>query len=849
MPDADLDVIRDPARLATLRRLSRVGTDAVRAFDRLTRIATAMLDAPVALVTLVEADRQVFAGCAGLSEPLASDRSTPLSHSFCQHAVATREPLVIDDARVHPLVCDNPAIAEFSVLAYAGIPLITSDGQALGSFCVLDFRPRSWTEGEIAILRDLAASVMTEIELHFRVAEQRRAELILQAERRVLEAIGSGAALPDILDLIAKEVEAARPDIRCALFVCEGENAVPRLAAAPSLSDPVRRPLHTHTAGEDGFCNDDVPGHEAAARTICGDPVAEPVRELMLQYGFQSGWSYPIRDGGDAALGVFGVMSTADTWDAEPTEADVFRRAASLAAIALEKEAGEERRRAAEHEMRAAVEHYRRLVTTAPQTIYALDPEGRFTELNPAGERLLGRSAESLKGRHFAEVIVADDLPIAESVFTKVLANPEAIVDVEVRVARPSGEERWVSITATGIPGLAGGQHGVARDITSERETQQHLRRTERLASLGTLISGVAHELNNPLSAVLGFTRLLLMDARPEAERDDLETILRETERMAKIVADLRLIARGTQEDAGRRQRVDLNDVIRHVLKTRDYSLRTRSVQVTEDLASDLPPVLADRGQMEQVLLNLVVNAEQALDAAPGERRLIVRTRAAPGGASVYVIDSGPGIATEHRDRLFDPFFTTKAPGEGTGLGLSLVHSIVKEHKGEIRIESELGRGATIRIDLPAAAALMVEAEALSLPGASRPLHVLVVDDEAAVRRVVVRSLERRGHLVDEAADGQRALELLADPAAAYDVVVSDLRMPGMSGDELLTRLRAQGSDLGERLIFLTGDTASPEAIAIHARADVPILPKPAGIGEIAGLVEKIGMGLGARQP
>jgi hypothetical protein len=385
---------------------------------------------------------------------------------------------------------------------------------------------------------------------------------------------------------------------------------------------------------------------------------------------------------------------------------------------------------------------------------------------------------------------------------------------------------------------------GIIRDITAQVSAEQHLRRAERLASLGTLLGGVAHELNNPLSAVLGFADILLMDERPAEEREDLRTIRREAERMAKIVSDLRLLARDTQEGASAaRERVDLNDIVAHVVRTRQYSLRTRNVELHTDLASELPFVRGDRGQIEQVLLNLVVNAEQALMSVPGERRLILRTRATATGASLHVVDNGPGIPVHLLERIFDPFFTTKAPGEGTGLGLSLVHSIVSEHGGEIRVDSEAGAGAAFRIDLPRADAAFA-APAAAQPGAAAgtALRILVVDDEDSVRRVVSRFLRGRGHHVDEASDGRAALDLLESTrhAAPFDVIVSDLRMPGLGGDELLTRLREAGDGMDRRLVFFSGDTASAEAARVLGASRVPVLAKPISLSELARAVESM---------
>ena len=382
----------------------------------------------------------------------------------------------------------------------------------------------------------------------------------------------------------------------------------------------------------------------------------------------------------------------------------------------------------------------------------------------------------------------------------------------------------------------------IARDATARLAREQHLRRVERVAGMGTLIAGVAHELNNPLSAILGFTQLLLLEPRSTEERDDLATIAQEAQRMAKIVSDLRLVARDTQADT-KLARVALNDVVHHVLKTRAYALTTHNIEVRPDLADDLPDLWADRAQVEQVLLNLVVNAEQAMAAMhSGERRLIVRTRASATGCTLSVVDTGPGIPRDDLEHIFDPFFTTKVPGEGTGLGLSLVQSIIADHHGEIHVESKIGAGSAFRIDLLRAPDVVGEALKSAAPAPpARRLRVLVVDDEESVRGVVVRLLTRRGHDVVEASDGGQALMLLQASKASYDVIVSDLRMPGLGGDGLLERLQARGDGMAHRLIFLTGDTASPDARRMLAGAHVPILTKPAGLAELVQLVEQTG--------
>lgn len=621
-------------------------------------------------------------------------------------------------------------------------------------------------------------------------------------------------------------------------------------------------------------------------------------------------------------------------------------------------------RKRAEDKLRAAEAHYRRLVTTAPQGIYVLDAEGRFTEINPAGEQLLGRTTAEVLGHPVAEIIAPLDLDVIGEAFAQVISGESDNLMVEVPILRPSGEERVAAMSVTAIreEGRVTGVHGTARDLTEERrrddrmrllstaldglqegvgiideemrivyanaaygrilgfdiahppesgidvfvpdeysheyheirhivrETgswrglvrrkrlsdgrvipldiiigrveqegrallflilqdateriarEQHLRRAERLASVGTMLGGVAHELNNPLHAIISFAQLLLLDERNAEDREALEIIRREGDRAAKIVSNLRLIARQTQDDVeSQKNAVDLNEVVRHILKLRGYSLRTSNIEVREDLAAKLPPVLADRSQIEQVLLNLIINAEQAMVGAKDEGVLIVRTRPSRGGASVFVVDSGPGIPSEYLERIFDPFWTSKPTGEGTGLGLSLSQSIIAEHGGELRVESEFGKGAAFSVDLPRAPTQEQEHGLVGIGStAERSVRVLVVDDEPAVRRALERYLTRRGHKVDVAADGQEALHLITAcaPREEYEWIISDLRMPGLGGDRLLARLREQGAGLEQRLVFLTGDASNPDVQRMLSDFSAPVLLKPLRLEEIARIVE-----------
>ncbi len=377
----------------------------------------------------------------------------------------------------------------------------------------------------------------------------------------------------------------------------------------------------------------------------------------------------------------------------------------------------------------------------------------------------------------------------------------------------------------------------ICHEATEAIQRDQQLRRAERLSSLGTLVGGVAHELNNPLNAIINFAALLLTQTRDDEEREDLETIVREGERAAKIVSGLRAIARQADIDQSPKEPVDVNDVVTHVLKLRSYTLSTSNIVVETRLAENLPLIWADRGQVEQVVLNLVINAEQAMAAYHAEGRLRVGTTLGRLGVLLEVTDDGPGIESSNIERIFDPFWTTKAPGEGTGLGLSLVHNIVEEHGGVIDLRSEVGVGTTFYVDMPAAESSTAPEPGGTEPADSpRPLRILVVDDEAAVRRSLVRYLEREGHHVDQAAEGGEALRKVS-LSVSYDVILSDLRMPGIDGEQLLLRLKERGRGDERKVVFMTGDATG---VDLGSDGGIPLLLiKPVKLSDVGAAIRQ----------
>jgi two-component system NtrC family sensor kinase len=490
--------------------------------------------------------------------------------------------------------------------------------------------------------------------------------------------------------------------------------------------------------------------------------------------------------------------------------------------------------------IRESETRYARLSQNAFMGIYFTDVDGRITELNEVAAKMVGRPLEDLVGCDFRSIVAPEDLELAEQIFRQRVTGQTGAGEFELRVLRPTGERRLLQVCATLVLGEDGvlGTHGVARDVTDERSRETQFRRTERMASVAPLLSGVCHELNNPLTSIKSFAELLLLDERTPEDREALEIVQREAHRAAKIVTDLRLVARQSQEMGEERGMVDLSEVVRQVLHSRDDDLA--GLEVHLDLAQRLPLLWGIRAQMVQVVAQLVTNAAHAMRERDGRRELTVRTYSGGIGLVLQVEDSGPGIPPDQLGRVFDPFWTTRRPGEGTGLGLSIVHGIVTDHGGRIRVDSTVGSGTRFVVELPVAeqsleAVAMCDVEA----NTARPLRILVVDDEAAIRYSVARYLERRGHSVHQAAEGAAALRLLAEAGEEeYDVIVADLRMPGLNGGELLRRLREGPGALEDRLIFITGDTDSSDLRGGVDCAGVPVVQKPFELAEIAQIIE-----------
>jgi PAS domain S-box-containing protein len=506
--------------------------------------------------------------------------------------------------------------------------------------------------------------------------------------------------------------------------------------------------------------------------------------------------------------------------------------------LGVARDVTEARARAAALERSEA--RYARLVESASDAIFTIDEEGRFTAVNRSLETAVGRRRESLIGASFVDLVDARDIAAAANLLRETYGGARSRGSLRYRGVE--GDVRQGSVITSPI--LEGdkivGALGIMRDVTDEQRLAEQLLQQEKLAAVGQLVSGVAHELNNPLAGVMAFAQLLLVapNALDEEQSQAVTTIHREAQRAAKIVSSLLTFAR--QQPAERRA-AQLNDIIADTLELRRYALRTAGIEITLELQPALPSTWADPFQLQQVVLNLVGNAEQALADTIAPRRIRIRTAQEGSQLVLSVSDNGPGIAADQRDRIFNPFFTTKPVGQGTGLGLSISDGIVREHGGRIRVESTLGAGATFIVELPYVAppeqAPAPEPKAAE-PDAT-PRRMLVVDDEPAMRAAVSGFLLSLGHRVSVAPNAAEARAHLA--SAEYDVVLLDLRMPDGGGEDLYRELRKSDARHARRVVFVTGDLQSEDAQRFLNETGRPVIGKPFQLDDLAAVLASVG--------
>jgi signal transduction histidine kinase len=789
----------DEARLRVLRATELLDSPLEAAFDRLTRLASSLLRAPVALVSLVDERRQFFKSAHGLAEPWASRRETPLSHSFCQHVTGTRVPLVVEDAARHPLLSSNLAIAELGVMAYLGVPLFV-ENQAIGALCVIDSKPRAWVAEEITLLTDLAESVVSLVKLRVAVREAHEARAVSDA---LLESMGDAVLAIDRRRNFVMANAAART-----LFA-EGTERGKPWSADWATVHRARRSDGSLLQSEDG----------ALARGLRGEATSG------LEYQVQrpdSSNLYWLEANGRPVYGQNGEV---------------------VAAVSVYRDVTARKRQA---------DQYAALARNIPNAAVVLfDHELRCVAIDGGLLRSDGVIASALVGRTMREL--ASIAPLDPSFDRVEAAYRRALGGESVLLEYSHGERVLALHTGPVRDALGGISAGIvlALDVTEERakDTEREILRSkiarqDRLVTIGTLAAGVGHEINNPLAYIAANLDFVseelgtLPGLVPSARLSELMEVLADAsagaDRIREIVRSLRAFAR----ENGVAAAMDVRAAIEVAAQMALHEVWQRATLSLE--LGEVPAVLADEVRISQVVLNLLVNAAHSFPTSdPARNRVTLRTKCSAGGdVCIEISDNGPGLDPAAQARILNPFFDAKDPGPGTGLGLSICRSVVSSLGGELTVECELGKGTIFRVLLPASPGAPLPPPTSEHFAKGRRGRVLVVDDDEEVLKGFSRLL-RSEHEVITVSDPRRALSLLCDPGQHFDLVLCDIVMPYLNGLELFRKVREQAAATANRFVFMTGGILDQSVGGALAQLSNECLQKPCSSQQLRALTRR----------
>jgi two-component system NtrC family sensor kinase len=513
-----------------------------------------------------------------------------------------------------------------------------------------------------------------------------------------------------------------------------------------------------------------------------------------------------------------------------------------------------------------SIEHaavYAAVVASALDAVIVVDEEGCVVAINPAAEATFGYSRKEAMGKPIGALIVPDHLKQAhEQGFARYRATrkPHVLgrrVEMEARCKDGRLIPVELAITEVSLPDrrlftASLRDLSAAREAMAEIERQRDaLHQSEKLAALGSMLAGVAHELNNPLTIVLGQATMLREEAAgagsDPAIRARAEKIEAAAERCARVVRSFLTIARQRKAET---RAVALSPLLDSSIDLMLYGLRSSGVTVIRDYDESLPEILADPDQVQQVVFNLLVNAAQALEETEARREIRVSVRVARDGKlGVVVADSGPGVPRDIAQRIFEPFFTTKPLGSGTGIGLSVSRGLAEAQGGTLALLASQKGGAAFELSLPLAAGETGAKAGKGVDGASDPRtgrvakgndrepRAIVIDDEPEITVLLAEALRKAGYACDVATGGREGQAMIAANPGSYDALICDLRMPDIDGPKLFRWISAHHPALAKRTVFVTGDALGPAAGLFLARSRRPVLEKPFTPADVARLI------------
>ena len=557
--------------------------------------------------------------------------------------------------------------------------------------------------------------------------------------------------------------------------------------------------------------------------TPVGHPVAAapPLEAAMagpLETGTATGtWvAAPVNVNGEAAGAVAVLIRGRGVNAADRAQLEGYLAAAGVALENLRQEAAHEDARRA----------WERMVDAVPYALCLVDSAGRARRANRAFADLVNASTTAIAGRPWLALVP----PAWGEGLAETLASPGSGREVQLRAGT-----RTFAVSAYPIGPVPGDAVLVFEDQTDRRRLQDQLIQSEKMSAIGQLIAGVAHDLNNPLASVIGFADFLLEGRDvPSNLVEPIRVIQQEAERAANIVRNLLSFAR--KQDHARRA-TDLELLLESTVTLLRTQMVSRRVEVLLDVEAGLPAIDADTGQLQQVFVNLINNASHAIESAGRPGRVVIRARPWRDGVAVEVSDDGPGMSPEVAALVFEPFYTTKPEGQGTGLGLSICQGIVKEHGGRILLSTAPDRGALFTVELPRSSRNVEQPRAVAETAPTPPLRILVIDDEPHILHYMRATLEAWGHGVEVAGDGEEGLELAVE--GEFDLILSDLRMPRLTGREFFAALQERNPEAARRVVFSTGDTVHGDTTAFLEAQAHPFLNKPFSLAELRALLAR----------
>jgi PAS domain S-box-containing protein len=506
-------------------------------------------------------------------------------------------------------------------------------------------------------------------------------------------------------------------------------------------------------------------------------------------------------------------------------------------------------RREIERRLHQQQEFARRLVDNFPDLILVLDTASHYTFVSPRCKEVLGYDVEDTQQMEFGGRTHPEDLPAVLSLYKDIVAGKQVFASLEIRVRHKSGEWRRIRFNFSPLSDENGNIEGVVlsgRDVTDLKRLEEQLIQAEKLAAMGQMLAGVAHELNNPLTAILGVTELLReRSGADESTKRQLDLTHRQARRAARIVQNLLEFSRPASPQ---KKPLDLSNILERTLQLHEHSLRRNNIEVDFRLPAELPGVIGDANQLIQVFLNLITNAEQAIREVRDSGRIQIRAGCNASQLTITVQDDGIGIRPEAKQRIFDPFYTTKRPGGGTGLGLSICMSIIREHGGNIEAETFPAGGSAFTIYLPIASGdppgsitPPLDTTVRTTADLLRGRAVLVLDDEESLRMLLQEGLSAQGLRVDCAATTEEAFAHLG--RSSYDVFLCDLHLSSggysVDGREAAARILEAAGKQKPLLVYMTGDLLENTPGA--AGGNEPIcLQKPFRVSDLLALLRDV---------